>query len=77
LKTLSKSTLYSVLRSWLENRRGDLRQIELKHIAAIERLILSPKSGRIVELPGGESIVKRSGRLFFEKTKVEKSRRAN
>jgi tRNA(Ile)-lysidine synthase len=77
LKTLSKSTLYSVLRGWLETRRGDLRQIDLKHIAAIERLILSPKSGRIVELPGGESIVKRSGRLFFEKTKVEKSRRAN
>lgn len=73
LKTLNKSMLYRVLREWLNRERGHLRQIELKHIAAIERLIFSPKSGRIVELPGGEIIIKSQGKLIFEKTKVEKS----
>jgi hypothetical protein len=65
--------LYAVLRQWLEAARGDLRQIDLKHIEAIERLIFSPKSGRRIELPGGEIIIKKQGKLFFENSKVEKS----
>lgn len=73
LKSLSSSALYLVLRKWLEKERGNLRQIELKHIEAIERLIFSPKSGRKVELPNGETVIKKQGRLFFEKLKVEKS----
>jgi hypothetical protein len=35
-------------------------------------LALSRKSGRKVELPGGETVVKRDGNLCFEKRKVEK-----
>jgi tRNA(Ile)-lysidine synthase len=73
LKTLSKSMLYRALRGWLEAERSDLRRLDLKHIEAIERLILSRKSGQKIELPGGEFIIKKQGKLFFEKTKVEKS----
>ena len=73
LKALSKAELYAVLRGWLKSNRGDLRNVELKHIEAIERLIFSRKSGRKVEIPRGGIIIKREGRLFFEETKVEKS----
>ncbi len=62
----------TILRDWLKTNRGSLRRLELKHIEAIENLIASRKSGRIVELPNGEKIVKSGGNLYFEKTKVEK-----
>jgi tRNA(Ile)-lysidine synthase len=71
LKILSKSTLYEVLREWLEVNRGNLRQLELKHIEAIERLIFSRKSGKIVELPNGETVVKEKGKLTFETKNIE------
>jgi tRNA(Ile)-lysidine synthase len=74
LKGLSTSVLYGVLRAWLLKRRGDLRQIDLKHVRAIESLIFSQKSGRIAELPGSEAVIKKQGKLFHEKRKVEKSR---
>ncbi|HRH44718.1 MAG TPA: tRNA lysidine(34) synthetase TilS [Pyrinomonadaceae bacterium] len=54
LKTLSKSMRLRTLRSWLKHQRGNLRQIDLKHLEAIERLIFSSKSGREIELPSGE-----------------------
>ena len=41
LQTLSKPTLYKVLREWLKINRGNLRRLELKHIEAIEHLIFS------------------------------------
>ena len=77
LKTLAKSTLYQVLREWLAQNRGNLRGLELNHIEAIEQLIFTRKSGRIVELPNGETIVKKDGKLSLHKRKVEKSRSAN
>jgi tRNA(Ile)-lysidine synthase len=73
LKNLSKAMRLRVLRNWLKNRRGNLRGLDLKHLEAIERLILSRKSGKEVELPGGEKVIKKQGKLFFEKTRVEKS----
>lgn len=73
LKKMSKSMRLRVLRNWLEHQRGDLTQIDLKHLEAIERLIFSPKSGREIELPNGEKVVKKQGKLFFEKSRVEKS----
>jgi tRNA(Ile)-lysidine synthase len=72
LRNLTKPQLYRGLRAWLENRRGDLRGLEVKHIEAIERLLLSRKSGKTVELPGGEVVFKNGGILQFQKTKVEK-----
>lgn len=65
LKVLPKSELYDTLRAWLEQRRGDLRRLDLKHIEAIESLINSRKSGKTIELPGGDTIVKESGMLNF------------
>jgi tRNA(Ile)-lysidine synthase len=72
LRRLSKPELYSVLRAWLREFRGNLRSIDLKHIQAIERLIHSPKSGRTVELPGRGVVVKTGGSLVFTNLKVEK-----
>lgn len=71
LKNLSKSTLYDLLRAWLETNRGNLRGLELKHIEALERLIDSRKSGRIVELPGGKIVVKEGGKLFLREKIIE------
>ena len=67
LKTLSNATLYQILREWLKENRGNLRLLELKHIEAIERLIWSRKSGKLVELPNGETVVKAEGKLIFRR----------
>lgn len=67
LKQLSTAARRRILRVWLEKRRGDLRGLDLKHIEAVERLIFSRKSGRLVELPGSGNISKNGGSLRFEK----------
>lgn len=71
LKVLPKSALYEVIREWLKEMRGNLRQLELKHIEAIEHLIFSRKSGKIVELPNGETVVKEQGKLTLKLKVVE------
>lgn len=77
LKNLFPSMRRQILRQWLKTCRGDLRRLDSKHLAAIENLISGGKSGRRVQLPNGEAIVKSGGRLSFEKTAVEKSRADN
>jgi len=72
VKSLSKPDLYRTLRKWLGEKRGNLRSLELKHIEAIERLIFSRKSGRSVELPNGDTVVKQDGKLVFTNIKVDK-----
>jgi tRNA(Ile)-lysidine synthase len=52
------------LRQWLASCRGDLRRLEHTHIVALERLLFNTRSGRVIELPGGATIV-RSGGLFL------------
>ena len=71
LSDLSKNELYSHLRAWLSQNRGSTRGLQLKHIEAVARLVNSPKSGRIVELPGGDSVVRHGGRLAFRHIKLE------
>jgi hypothetical protein len=71
LKKQSSSNLYDTLRGWLAHKRGNTRQLQLKHIQAIERLVLSTKTGRTVELPGNAHVVKRGGKLVYEENKVE------
>jgi tRNA(Ile)-lysidine synthase len=66
IRSLPKPELYLAVRSWLRQHRGDTRQLQLKHVQAIERLVYSDKSGRIVELPGGR-VVKSGGKLQYEK----------
>ena len=71
LKILPKSTFYKSLRDWLKWNRGSLRQIDLNHVEALERLIFSPKSGRTVELPAGDTVVKKGGKLLFCRKNIE------
>ncbi|HEX8369178.1 MAG TPA: tRNA lysidine(34) synthetase TilS [Pyrinomonadaceae bacterium] len=66
LTNFSSAVRRRVLRAWLSARRGDLRRLDLKHVEAVERLIFSRKSGRFVELPGGEVVVKTKGKLVFK-----------
>lgn len=72
LRSLSEPELKQLLRAWISANRGHLRQIGLEHIEAIERLINSRKSGKTIELPGGNKVSKDSGRLVFSKNMVEK-----
>ncbi|HEX8637408.1 MAG TPA: tRNA lysidine(34) synthetase TilS [Pyrinomonadaceae bacterium] len=67
LKKMPRAALNHIMRQWLKANRGDLRGLEIEHLAAIERLIFSRKSGRIIELPNGETIVKENGKLSFKK----------
>ena len=53
------------LRLWLAQHRGDLIRIEHVHIAAIENLLISTKSGREIELPGGSTAFRKGGRLHY------------
>ena len=59
------------LRQWLAGNRGDLRRLEHAHIAAIENLLFSPKSGRVVELPGGAVVTRTAGYLHYDGMKRE------
>ncbi len=52
-----------VLRLWLEELRGNLLRIEMAHILALESLILRPEGGRVIELPGGWQVRRKSGVL--------------
>jgi tRNA(Ile)-lysidine synthase len=72
LKELPEAELNRKLRAWISANKGDLRQIGLKHIDALRRFINSRKSGKTVELPGGDGVVKQSGWLVYNKNNVEK-----
>ncbi len=72
LKIIFPSMRRFIVREWLKNRRGDLRSLGAKHFEAVENLILSRKSGSTIELPGDEIVVRKDGKLFYKKTKVEK-----
>lgn len=54
------------LRLWLEQRRGDLRRLELVHVRAVENLVTQNRGGRTIELPGGSTVSGKSGRLTFD-----------
>ncbi len=66
VKDLPVSELNSLIRSWLKRHRGTTRALQLKHIDAVSRLILSTKSGRAAELPGGGRVIKSAGKLVYE-----------
>jgi tRNA(Ile)-lysidine synthase len=72
LKELAAPTLQKFLRKWLVERRGDLRRLDATHFRAISDLIHSRKSGKVVELPGFETVRKEKGKLIFQKPEVEK-----
>lgn len=70
LKRMGKRQLNETVKAWLAEKRGSSRNLQLKHIAAIGSLVISDKSGRVVEIPGGR-VIKGSGYLTFEDNKVE------
>jgi tRNA(Ile)-lysidine synthase len=55
------------LRMWLALGRGDLRRLEAAHLIAVERLLNSGRGGRVAELPGGCSVVRRRRWLYFRR----------
>jgi tRNA(Ile)-lysidine synthase len=59
------------LRLWLKASRGDLRRLEMVHLAAVERLLSGERGGRVAELPGGGRVSRRKGYLFFHAKRVE------
>ena len=71
LKGLSEEALMTTLRGWIAAQRGTARSIGSKHIEAVFCLVKSSKSGRVVELPGGDLIEKGGGRLAFRHNKLE------
>jgi tRNA(Ile)-lysidine synthase len=70
LRQMGKRELNATIKAWLTAKRGSGRNIQMKHIDAVGGLIVSEKSGRVVELPGGR-VIKGSGRLTFDENKVE------
>lgn len=69
LENLLPSFRRKILRDWLKTNRGGLRRLDSKHLEAIEKLIFSRKSGKVVELPNAEIVVKENGKLLFIKKK--------
>lgn len=59
------------LRLWLAAARGDLRRLEMVHLLAVEGLFTGERGGRVVELPGGATVSRRRGYLFFHAKRVE------
>jgi tRNA(Ile)-lysidine synthase len=53
------------LRLWLEQRRGDLRRLEMVHVRSVETLVTQNRGGRTIELPGGSTVSRKSGLLTF------------
>jgi len=70
LKEMGEEELNSFLMAWLSSKRGGLRGIGSAHIRAIAKLVTSPKSGRVVEIPGKCRVVKNRGQLLFEGERV-------
>lgn len=72
LRDLLPARRKRVLRLWLQGLRGDLRRLDMEHFAALERLVLNDTGGKTVELPGGERVVVKKGRLEFGKIQMGK-----
>ncbi len=65
------------LRQWILQAQGDLRRVEMVHLAAVDHLIQGTRGGRIAELPNGARVIRRQGRLELDESrrrrkKVEK-----
>ena len=67
LRSLEDGRLNRTLRMWLAHQRGNKRGLGLKHIEAIKRLVFSEKSGRQAELPGNASVLRKGGKLVYQK----------
>ncbi len=73
LKLLDRSKRLQAIKDWLGIQRGDLRGVSSKHLDAIEKLVQSTKSGRLVQLPKPFAVIKQGGILRLTVIEVEKS----
>ena len=71
LRAMSPDAMKNRIRQWLEQKRGSTRSISLKHIEAIQRLVMSQKSGRAAELPGKAAVIRSNGRLTYRENNVD------
>lgn len=71
IKNYHPSIQRRVLRLWLEESRGNLLRIEAVHISALESLILCEEGGRIIELPGGWQVRRKSGVLGITHVEID------
>jgi tRNA(Ile)-lysidine synthase len=71
LVSLDEAVSRSLIRVWLGRQRGTLRALTAKHIAAVDALARSHKSGRVAEIPAGR-VVRSGGKLTYLPNKVEK-----
>ena len=53
------------LRQWISRCRGNLRRLERVHILAVENLLFGDRGGRVIELPGGSKVSRRSGLIRY------------
>ena len=53
------------LRQWIGLGRGDLKRIERVHVLAVEGLLFGDRGGRVIELPGGDGVLRRQKWLQF------------
>lgn len=57
------------LREWILRSRGDLKRVEMVHLIAVEKLLEGERGGRVVELPGGMSVIRRRRMLELSRKK--------
>ncbi len=72
LRTAPTALRRRALRLWLADHRGDLRRIEHAHLVAVEKLMLSTRSGRVTELPGGATVLRQKGSLVYRPPRTRK-----
>lgn len=60
------------LREWILQARGNLRRVEMVHLLAVEALLSGQRGGRVAELPGGMTVVRKRGWLEFADKSIEK-----
>ena len=58
---------HRALRQWISMCQGDLRRLERAHVLGLETFLFNRKSGRVIELPGGAKIIRRSGLFIYDK----------
>lgn len=72
IKSFTPIARETLVRKWLEARRGSLRGIGRANLKAVADLATTRKSGATVEIPGFGIVVKHRGCLVFKDLQVEK-----
>jgi tRNA(Ile)-lysidine synthase len=66
LATAPAAVRRRALRQWIGQGRGDLRRLEMVHLAAVDRLLNGKLGGRTAELPDGCRVTRRREWLEFK-----------